>query len=148
MHPGAPDQRGVHRLQPEVHTSVLCGVLRGRTGPARVPLSRGVFLGCRRPCSTRASTASSAAGYAGAEGRRGSRGRHVRARGRRVAIDAAMLLVVLVLAVQMWLLTATLESYLAGHHGVALPALLSSLALFGVCGLLYRLVLRIDAMKD
>lgn len=65
-----------------------------------------------------------------------------------MAIDAAMLLVVLVLAVQMWLLTATLESYLAGHHGVALPALLSSLALFGVCGLLYRLVLRIDAMKD
>ncbi len=48
----------------------------------------------------------------------------------------------------MWLLTATLESYLAGHHRVALPALLASLALFGVCGFLYRLVLRIDAMKD
>ena len=72
-----------------------------------------------------------------------------RARGRRrVAIDAAMLLVVLVLVVQMWLLTATLESYLAGHHRVALPALLSSLALFAVCWFLYRLVLRIDAMKD
>lgn len=67
---------------------------------------------------------------------------------RRVAIDAAMFMVVLVLMVQMWLLTATLESYLAGHHGVALPALLSSLALFAVCAFLYRLVLRIDAMTD
>jgi hypothetical protein len=70
-----------------------------------------------------------------------------RARARsRVAIDAAMLMVVLVLMVQMWLLTATLESYLAGHHGVALPALLSSLALFALCAFLYRLVLRIDRM--
>jgi hypothetical protein len=57
-------------------------------------------------------------------------------------------MVVLVLMVQMWLLTATLESYLAGHHGVALPALLSSLALFAVCAFLYRLVLRIDQMKE
>ena len=54
-------------------------------------------------------------------------------RRRRVAIDAAMVMVILVLMVQMWLLTATLESYLAGHHGVALPALLSSAALFAVC---------------
>ena len=67
---------------------------------------------------------------------------------RRVAIDAAMFIVVLVLVVQMWLLTATLESYLAGHHGVALPALLSSLVLFAVCAFLYRLVLRIDRMSD
>jgi hypothetical protein len=53
-------------------------------------------------------------------------------------------MVILVLMVQMWLLTATLESYLAGHHGVAAPALISSLVLFGFCGFLYRLVLRID----
>ncbi|HJR61713.1 MAG TPA: DUF6755 family protein [Vicinamibacterales bacterium] len=69
-------------------------------------------------------------------------------RRRRVAIDAAMVMVILVLMVQMWLLTATLESYLAGHRGVALPALLSSLALFGVCAFLYRLVLRIDRMRE
>ncbi len=42
-------------------------------------------------------------------------------RRRRVAIDAAMVMIILVLMVQMWLLTATLESYLAGHHGAALP---------------------------
>jgi hypothetical protein len=65
-------------------------------------------------------------------------------RRRRVAIDAVMALVILVLVVQMWMLTATLESYLAGHHGVALPALLSSLVLLGFCGFLYRLVIKID----
>ena len=69
-------------------------------------------------------------------------------RRRRVAIDAAMVMVILVLMVQMWLLTATLESYLAGHHGVALPGLLSSMALFAVCAFLYRLVLRIDRMPE
>jgi hypothetical protein len=69
-------------------------------------------------------------------------------RRRRVAIDAAMVMVILVLMVQMWLLTATLESYLAGHHRVALPGFLSSIALFGFCAFLYRLVLRIDRMPE
>jgi hypothetical protein len=67
---------------------------------------------------------------------------------RRVAIDAALVMVILVLMVQMWLLTATLESYLAGHHGVALPGFLSSLVLFAACVFFYRLVLRIDRMKE
>ena len=65
-----------------------------------------------------------------------------------MAIDAAMVMVILVLMVQMWLLTATLESYLAGHHGVALPGLLSSIALFALCAFLYRLVLRIDRTRE
>lgn len=69
-------------------------------------------------------------------------------RRRRVAIDAAMVMIILVLMVQMWLLTATLESYLAGHHGVAMPALLSTAALFGVCAFLYRLVIRVDRMQE
>lgn len=69
-------------------------------------------------------------------------------RRRRVAIDAAMVMVILVLMVQMWLLTATLESYLAGHRDVALPGLLSSLGLFGVCAFLYWLVLRVDRMVE
>ena len=72
---------------------------------------------------------------------------HVRHR-RRVAIDAAMVMIILVLMVQMWLLTATLESYLAGHHGVAMPALVATLALFLMCAFLYRLVLRIDRTKE
>ena len=66
----------------------------------------------------------------------------------RVAIDAAMVMVILVLMVQMWLLTATLESYLADHRGVAMPAFLSSIVLFAVCAFLYRMVLRIDRMPE
>ncbi len=60
------------------------------------------------------------------------------------AIDAAMLLVIIMLIVQMWLLTATLESYLAGHTSVALPAALISGALFAICFALYLFVRRID----
>ena len=43
-----------------------------------------------------------------------------------LAIDAALLFVVILLITQMWLLTATLESYLAGHIDVALPGLVTS----------------------
>ena len=52
---------------------------------------------------------------------------------RRVAIDAALLFVVILLITQMWLLTATLESYLAGHVEVALPGLITSAVLFLAC---------------
>jgi hypothetical protein len=69
-------------------------------------------------------------------------------RRRRVAIDAALLFVVLLLMVQMWLLTATLESYLAGHHEVALPGLLVSLVLFAACSAIYRLVVRLDRVPE
>lgn len=67
---------------------------------------------------------------------------------RRVAIDAVMLFVVVLLITQMWLLTATLESYLAGHYGVALPGMLVSGILFGTCFLLYRLVERLDRAPE
>lgn len=69
-------------------------------------------------------------------------------RRRRVAIDAALLFVVLLLTVQMWLLTATLEAYLAGHHETALPGMLISLVLFVVCFALYRLVVRLDRAAE
>jgi hypothetical protein len=69
-------------------------------------------------------------------------------RRRRVAIDAALLFVVLLLIVQMWLLTATLESYLAGHHDVALPGFVTSLGLFAACAALYALVRRIDRAPE
>jgi predicted Co/Zn/Cd cation transporter (cation efflux family) len=60
------------------------------------------------------------------------------------AIDAAMLLVIVILIVQMWLLTASLESYLAGHTGVALPAALISGALSTACVALYLFIRKID----
>ncbi len=63
---------------------------------------------------------------------------------RRIAVDAAMLLVIILLMTQMWLLTATLESYLAGHHDVALPGMAVSAVLFLCCLALYWLVIRLD----
>lgn len=59
---------------------------------------------------------------------------------RRTVIDAAMVFVIVVLIVQMWLLTATLESYLAGHYHVALPGMLTSLILFLFCWRVYRFI--------
>jgi hypothetical protein len=69
-------------------------------------------------------------------------------RRRRVAIDAALVLVVLLLMVQMWLLTATLEAYLAGHTETALPGMLSSLGLFLTAFGIYRLVSRLDRAPE
>lgn len=69
-------------------------------------------------------------------------------RRRRVAVDAAMFFVVVLLMVQMWLLTAALESLLAGHGEVALPAFLVSLALFAACASLYWLVVRLDRAPE
>jgi len=61
------------------------------------------------------------------------------------AIDGALALIALLLIVQMWLLTATLDSYLAGHHEVVLPAAIISGVLFLICAALYLFVRRIDA---
>ena len=68
-------------------------------------------------------------------------------RRRRAVIDAAMACVIVLLIVQMWLLTATLESYLAGHQGVAGFAFAISGTLFGLCGALYLMVIRLDRRR-
>jgi amino acid transporter len=60
------------------------------------------------------------------------------------AIDGAMALVVILLVVQVWLLSATLDAYLAGRRGAALPGAIVSGALFAICLGLYMLVDRID----
>ena len=60
------------------------------------------------------------------------------------AIDAALTLLAILLIVQMWLLTATLESYLAGHHDVVIPGLIASAALVLACLALYAFVRRVD----
>jgi predicted Co/Zn/Cd cation transporter (cation efflux family) len=69
-------------------------------------------------------------------------------RRRRSAIDAVLALVIVILMVQMWLLTAALESVLAGHHEVALPGFVTSLVLFAACLALYRLVVRLDRAPE
>lgn len=59
-------------------------------------------------------------------------------------MDAAIALDAFLLIVQMWVLTASLEAYLEGHSGIALPAALVSGALLLGCWLLYLFVLRVD----
>lgn len=61
------------------------------------------------------------------------------------AIDGAMVLIVVLLIVQIWLLSATLESYLAGHREAAVAGAIISAILFLVCLGLYWFVARIDA---
>lgn len=63
---------------------------------------------------------------------------------RRTVIDAAIIFEVVLLMVQMWLLSATLESYLAGHHEAALPGVLVSAVLFLMRMGIYRFVARLD----
>ena len=61
-----------------------------------------------------------------------------------VAIDAAMTLVIFLLVVQIWLLSATLETFFAGHARAALPAAIFSGLLFLGCLALNLFVTRID----
>jgi uncharacterized protein DUF6755 len=60
------------------------------------------------------------------------------------AINGALALIAILLIVQMWLLTATLESFLAGHHEGVLPAMIVSGLLFLACFGLYRFVEGVD----
>jgi predicted Co/Zn/Cd cation transporter (cation efflux family) len=60
------------------------------------------------------------------------------------AIDGALALLAILLIVQMWLLTATLESLLAGHREGVLPAAIVSGVLFAGCVGLYLFVRGVD----
>lgn len=60
------------------------------------------------------------------------------------AIVGAMSLIAILLMVQIWLLSAALESFLKGNLGSALPAAIFSGVLFLICLGLYLFVERID----
>lgn len=60
------------------------------------------------------------------------------------AVNGALGLIVLLLVVQMWLLTATLEAYLAGHERTAVPGAVLSAILFTACGALDLFIGRVD----
>ena len=60
------------------------------------------------------------------------------------AIDGAMALIVILLMVQIWLLSATLDAYLSGHPEVVLPGAIVSGLLFAACAGLYLFVHRIE----
>ena len=61
------------------------------------------------------------------------------------AIAGAMSLIAVLLIVQIWLLSAALESFLAGNHHTALPAAIFSGAMFLICFGLYLFVDRVDS---
>ncbi len=60
------------------------------------------------------------------------------------AIDAVTALLVILLVVQIWLLSATLDAYLAGHAETALPGAIVSGILCTACLGMYGFVLRVD----
>ncbi|MBS1851479.1 MAG: hypothetical protein JST79_11240 [Acidobacteria bacterium] len=60
------------------------------------------------------------------------------------AIAGAMSLIAVLLIVQVWLLSAALESFLAGHRESALPAAVFSGVMFLICLGLYVFVDRVD----
>ena len=66
-------------------------------------------------------------------------------RGGLTAIDGAIALIAILLIVQMWLVTATLESYLAGHPDPIIPAAILSGLIFVACAGLFLFIHRIDA---
>jgi hypothetical protein len=69
-------------------------------------------------------------------------------RGGLTAIDGAIALIAILLVVQMWLLTATLEAYLAGHLEPIIPAAIISGLIFAACAGLFLFVRRIDAKRS
>jgi hypothetical protein len=60
------------------------------------------------------------------------------------AIAGAMSLIAILLIVQIWLLSASLESFLRGNHRTALPAAIFSGVMFLTCLGLYLFVHRVD----
>lgn len=61
-----------------------------------------------------------------------------------VAIDGALALTVVLLVVQMWLLTASLEAYLSGDRESAIPGAIFSGLLFAGNGGLYLFVRKLE----
>ncbi len=61
------------------------------------------------------------------------------------AIDGAMALIVILLLVQIWLVIATLETYLAGYYETVLAGAIISGMIFLACFGLYLFIERMDA---
>jgi hypothetical protein len=68
-------------------------------------------------------------------------------RRRTTAVDGAAALVTLLLMVQIWLLSATLDAYLAGHTDAALPGAVCSGLIFAAAAALYWFVRGIDRRR-
>lgn len=62
---------------------------------------------------------------------------------RMTIVNGILLLVVLVVVLQLWLLTATMNGYLAGDTAIVLPAALASLGCLGINLVLLRYLHRL-----
>ncbi len=68
------------------------------------------------------------------------------ARAQRSTITAGVLAIALVIVVlQLWLLTATMEAYLGGDETIVLPAALASIACFALNAGLFRYLRRLES---
>lgn len=65
-------------------------------------------------------------------------------RQRLTIVNALLLIVILIVVLQLWLLTATMNAYLGGDHSVAIPAALASLACLGLNLGLLRYLARLE----
>ena len=63
---------------------------------------------------------------------------------RTTAIDGALALIIILLVVQIWLLSATLEAYLSGHRDAALPGAIVSGIIFLLCAGLFLMINALD----
>jgi hypothetical protein len=59
-------------------------------------------------------------------------------------VNGVLLLVILIVVLQLWLLTATVNAYLGGDSGIVLPAALASVACLGLNIGLLRYLFRLD----
>ena len=55
-----------------------------------------------------------------------------------------LVMIATLVVIQLWLLTAALEAFLARHYEVLMPAAIGSFVLFAVNGLLLRYVIAFD----
>jgi hypothetical protein len=70
------------------------------------------------------------------------RPRFIRAQ-RMTIVNAMLLLVIVVVILQLWLLTATMNAYLGGDRGVAVPAAIASVVCFALNAGLLRYLFRL-----
>jgi hypothetical protein len=62
---------------------------------------------------------------------------------RMTIVNAMLVLVVLIVILQLWLLTATMNAYLGGDMGVAVPAAIASAVCFALNAGLLRYLFRL-----
>ena len=91
-----------------------------------------------RPAEPRSVPSHTAAGRMQPEHARFSRAQ------RMTIVTAILALVMLIVILQLWLLTATMNAFLGGHSAVAVPAFLASAACLGLNGGLLWYLYRLD----